>query len=79
MQYREMKAAISKILDEGTYVEQPVPLVTLAEVTKDSGVSEIEDIMSKFVGISSYKIYILSKRLYSESTAGRAKKISLTI
>lgn len=47
VQYREMKAAVSKISNEGAYVEQPVPLVTLAEVTKNSGVNEIEDIMSK--------------------------------
>ena len=41
-----MEAAIARISGKGAHVEQPVPLVALAEVTKDSGVKEIEDIMS---------------------------------
>lgn len=44
-----MEAAILKFLNEGAHVEQPVPLVTLAKVTKDSGVNEIEDIISKLI------------------------------
>jgi hypothetical protein len=57
-----MENAIKRIESQGAKIKQPVLLITLAEVTKESGVKEIEEFMSTYNDKVPNPIYVLTKR-----------------